>query len=136
MPKKYCLTGFTLIELIIVAVILTVLASVALVRYSNVMEKARSAEAYSVLSDIVSAENGYFVENNAYTSTITQLDRYEAVPQSSNFDFEVSSTDANSGYASAKGKGSAQHSYGMCLKSAKKNASACAAGSACDPGCP
>jgi len=126
--------AFTIIELILVAVIITILASIGMLRYFNVIEKSRSAEAYAVLANIAESESSYFTENNAYTSDITQLDRFNAVPLSDNFDFEVSSTDSSAGYTSAKGKGSALHSYGRCLGSNKKTS--CAVGIACNPGCP
>lgn len=93
--------GFTLIELIIVVVLVLILGSVALVRYSSMIEKARSAEAYAVLADIAASENGYYVEYNAYTSTWANLDRYTSAPVSENFTFTLASNYAMA--ASTKG---------------------------------
>ena len=126
--------AFTLIELIITITIISILAVIALVRYSSISEKARSAEAYSALAQIVSAENVYQLENNGYTA-IANLDIEDPTNSSQNFTFDVTSIDSNSGYASARGINNSQHSYGMCLKNGKKNATACGVNSACDPRC-
>ncbi len=117
-------SGFTLVELIIVVVIIGIIAGVALIKYGPVTEKARSAEAYSALANIVSAENAYKLEKNVYTATLTDLDIDP--PVSNNFDFSVNT---GSGYATAAKKGSATKNYYMCLGSGKQSA-----GSA--PSCP
>jgi prepilin-type N-terminal cleavage/methylation domain-containing protein len=129
------LHAFTLVELIITVVIIGILASVSIVKYGPVSEKARSAEAYSVLARIASAENVYRLEYNVYTSTMNNLDI--DAPVSNNFTYEVTSTNLESGYASAKGiSGRANNSYGMCLKSGKKNTTPCLVNSTCNPRCP
>lgn len=128
--------SFTLIELVIVVVIIGVLAVVAMSQYRNVIENARSAEAYSVLAEIVSAEKRYFLDNNgSYTTTIGSLDSFSGVPVSTNFVFSVPSADASSGYAQAAriNANSGRQSYGMCLDSGKRLACATAT---CDPICP
>ncbi len=125
--------GFTLIELTLVVIIMGIIASVAVIKYGPVTEKARSAEAYSVLARIASAENVYRLEYSSYTANIDNLDIDN--PSSSDFNFEVTSTDLSSGYASAKGKNNAKNSYGMCLKSGKKKACN-VVNSTCNPGCP
>lgn len=111
------LTGFTLIELIIVVSIILILSSVGLIKYSGMSEKARSAEAYAVLSDIAAAENAYYAENNKYTATWTDLDRYSAAPASQNFDFTAALDFTASGYVKAThitGKGNVD--YYMCIQ--------------------
>ena len=121
------LTGFTLIELIIVVVIIGILAGLALIKYGPVTEKARSAEAYSKLANIVSAENAYKLENNVYTATIANLDIDILV--SNNFTFSVPSINNSSGYAKATKQGNATKDYYMCLNGGKQSV-----GSA--PSCP
>jgi len=127
--------AFTLVELMIICVIVAILATIALVVYNGLPEKARSADAYAGLSTIVSAENAYLVEHESYAdqANIGSLDI--DIPVSSNFDFVISSNDTDSGYASAKGKGNATKSYGMCLKTAKK-ISCTSLGADCNPSCP
>ena len=113
--------GYTLLELVVVVVIIGILASVASVQYIGAVEKGRKAEASSVMSDIVGAEKAYYVENNAYTTTITDLHNYDSVPVSPNFTFSVPSTDASSGYVQATRVSSAggRETYYMCIKSSK-----------------
>ncbi|MDD2680096.1 MAG: prepilin-type N-terminal cleavage/methylation domain-containing protein [Candidatus Omnitrophica bacterium] len=117
-------SAFTLIELIIVVAIVLILASVALVRYYAAIEKARSAEAYSVLSDLVAAESGYYAENDAYTTTWSDLDRYDSAPSSNNFDFSTALDNAaSSEYVQAVAKaGAGTVDYYMCISGGNKSA--------------
>ena len=66
--------GFTLIELLVVVLIIGILASIAIPQYFKVVEKARVAEAMSVISAVKSAEERYLAKGGAYTSDFTQLD--------------------------------------------------------------
>lgn len=130
--------GFTLLELLIVITILGIIALIALTRYGPVLENARASEAFSVLSEIVAAEKRYYIDDGsgvsgAYTTTITDLDSFEAVPASDNFTFSIPSANTTSGYAQAARKGSAQKSHGMCLKSGAR--ATCAGAATCNPGC-
>lgn len=127
--------GFTLVELIIVILIIGILAAIASIRYGNLAESARSAEAYSVLSEIVASEKRYDLENDSYTTSFNNLDI--DVPASSNFTFNVPSANSSSGYVQAVrvNSNNGRLSYGMCLSSGKKNQNPCN-GNSCDPGCP
>ncbi|MBL7151163.1 MAG: prepilin-type N-terminal cleavage/methylation domain-containing protein, partial [Candidatus Omnitrophica bacterium] len=110
--------AFTLVELLIVVIIIGILASIGIVQYGTVIEKSRSAEAYSVLANIVAAEKAYFVENDVYTATFSNLHSFTAAPQSDNFTYSIPSTDSSAGYAQAAKKAGTA-SYGMCLASGK-----------------
>lgn len=127
--------AFTLVELLIVVIIIGILASVGIVQYGTVIEKSRSAEAYSVLADIVAAEKAYFVDNDAYTSTFTNLHSFTATPTSDNFTYSIPSRDSSSGYAQAARISAVggRKSYGMCFASGKR---AVCNTTACNPGCP
>ena len=63
-------SGFTLIEMIIVAIVLGILATVALPRFIRVVEKSRSAEARNALGVIRDAELAYFMEFNVFTNSL------------------------------------------------------------------
>lgn len=126
--------GFTLVELLMVVIIIGILASIGIVQYGKVIEKSRSAEAYSVLADIVAAEKAYFVDNDAYTSTFSNLHSFTTAPTSDNFTYSIPSTDSNRGYAQAARRPNAgTNSYGMCLKSGARHS--CPNTSECNPGC-
>ncbi|MBN2830855.1 MAG: type II secretion system protein [Candidatus Omnitrophica bacterium] len=92
--------SFTLIELILVVATILAIAGVAIIRFGPMAEKARSAEAYSALAQIVTAENIYKLENDSYTD-IGNLDI--DLPVSQNFTFSVLVT-TDAGYAKAEKK--------------------------------
>lgn len=58
--------GITLIELIVVMVIIGVLASIAIPTYSEAMRKGKRRAAQSVMMDIASREQQFFVANRVY----------------------------------------------------------------------
>lgn len=66
--------GFTLIELLVVVLIIGILASIAIPQYFKVVEKARVAEAMSLISSVKSAEERYLARGGSYTQDFTQLD--------------------------------------------------------------
>jgi len=58
--------GFTLVELLIVVVIISLLAMVAIPSYNVSVSKARRADAQSSLSGLSGAMERYFTENGTY----------------------------------------------------------------------
>ena len=56
--------GFTLIELLITMVLVAVLATVALTKYTTTLERGRATQAFAVLRDISEAWNAQYVLNN------------------------------------------------------------------------
>lgn len=60
--------SFTLLELIIVLVIISVLASLGFVAYEGAVIKARMAELYHTVAAIDKAETGYFYEYGEYAA--------------------------------------------------------------------
>lgn len=58
--------GFTLIEVMITVVILSVLTAIAVPAYRNYIATARNAEGWDNLAALQLAQEEYFLENNAY----------------------------------------------------------------------
>jgi len=67
------MTGFTLIELMIVVAIVTILAMIAVPAYNNSTLKARRSDGQTALMDVMAREERYFTERNTYTTNLAAL---------------------------------------------------------------
>ena len=81
--------GFTLIELIFAVIIVGVLASLAIPRFSDTIEKSRTAEAINILETLRNAQEAYKLEKGIYTATPDELD--VTIPASQNFEVPTTS---------------------------------------------
>ncbi|HXE76778.1 MAG TPA: type IV pilin protein [Rhodanobacter sp.] len=66
-------SGFTLLELMIVVVIIAILTAIALPSYRQYVLRGHRTEATRALQDLSSRQENYYFSNNKYTSTLSDL---------------------------------------------------------------
>ena len=64
--KQQTISGFTLVELLVVIVVISLLAMVAIPSYQNSIAKARRVDAQAALSSLSSAMERWFSEKGTY----------------------------------------------------------------------
>lgn len=72
MPRTHR-SGFTLVELLIVVVIIGILAAMAIPRFQSTKGKAYLASVKSDLKNLSTAEESYFYEHRAYSNSLDSL---------------------------------------------------------------
>lgn len=65
--------GFTLIELMVVVVILAVLVGIAYPSYTQYVIKSKRADAKSMLSQVASRQEQFFLNNKSYTTGLSAV---------------------------------------------------------------
>ncbi len=68
MNKRHTLSGYTLIELMLVVAIIGILASIAIPSFQSYQLRARRGESYANLPAIARLQNAYFGEYGSYIS--------------------------------------------------------------------
>jgi len=72
-PRKRLSAGFTLVELMVTIVVLTILVSIAVPSYTNQVRKSHRTEAKTALLDLASREERFLSTNGAYTNDARNL---------------------------------------------------------------
>jgi type IV pilus assembly protein PilA len=97
--------GFTLIELLIVVVIIGILSSIAIPKFSNTKGKAVVASMKSDLRNLAGVQEAWWVDNRAYYGGLVPAGTFPFTPTSGVVITIVSSTTAGwSAQATAPGK--------------------------------
>lgn len=65
--------GFTLLELVVVAAIIAILAAAAIPSFTNLVHKSRRAEAYAALRGIYQLQTQYYGRHGVYTDSFDEL---------------------------------------------------------------
>ncbi|QFU77947.1 prepilin-type N-terminal cleavage/methylation domain-containing protein [Halioglobus maricola] len=70
-PRRH--SGFTLIEVMIVVIIVGILMSVALPSYQESLRKGRRAEAKAAMADVANRQEAFMLDRSSYTDDMTRL---------------------------------------------------------------
>ena len=87
--------GFTLLELLMVVIIISILASIALPQYLRMAERTRVTEALTVLAAIRSSELRFKAQDSSgrYTTAINELDvdipGFNTIPKSVLWEYAI-----------------------------------------------
>lgn len=95
--RKY-MRGVTLTELMIVVVVVGILATVAYPNYREFAARAKRTEAKSMLLQVVTMQERFYLQNNSYTTDLTALGFPNAANQisdSGSYRLNVTAADAN-----------------------------------------
>lgn len=66
--------GFTITELLVAVIIISVLASIAIPRFASVLERGRSGDGVEILTALYNAQQMHFYENGAFATNVANLD--------------------------------------------------------------
>ncbi len=119
--------GFTLIELLIVVVIIGILAAIAIPQFASTKEKAFDSAAKSDLRNLMTAEEAYFSDFQAYTNSTVAAGSTADLDGDGNADFQASqsvglqATAYTDGYQITAAHGSSSKTW--CVNSSASNAS-------------
>ncbi|MBN1787214.1 MAG: prepilin-type N-terminal cleavage/methylation domain-containing protein [Sedimentisphaerales bacterium] len=79
--KKSMRTGFTLVELAVVIVIIGVLAAFAVPRFRAAVERSKAAEAFNYLASFQAAQEVYHARMGTYETNTANLDVTMSAPK-------------------------------------------------------
>jgi type IV pilus assembly protein PilE len=86
--------GFTLIELMVVVVIVSILMAIAVPSYALFMKKSRRADTEAALMDIAQREQQYLLDQRAYAPDVATLNTTVPVDVSAYYTIQICQTTA------------------------------------------
>jgi type IV pilus assembly protein PilE len=101
--RKY-MRGITLLELMIVVVIISILTAIAYPNYRDYVTRAKRTEAKAALLQIATNQERFYLQNNTYTTNMTNLGFPVAgafLSDSDSYIINVGAADANDFTATA-----------------------------------
>ena len=81
--------GFTLIELMIVVVIISIVLTVAIPSYQNNMRESRRTDGHNALQSLANLQERYYLQNNTYAPDIGTLNPPSLTSQEGYYDLTV-----------------------------------------------
>ncbi len=64
--KRYAASGFTLVELLIVIVVIAILATISIISYNGIQQRARNTQTVNAAHDYLTALQAYLAQNGSY----------------------------------------------------------------------
>lgn len=104
---SYVNKGFTIIEMMVVLLIISILAAVAYPRYNETIQRSYRAEGQAFLSEVAARQERYFAQNNHYiipdagadSSALSQLGLVSpAQSATKKYQLEITLEESDGGY--------------------------------------
>ena len=85
-------SGFTLVELIVVVVIIGILSAIAIPSFNNASDKAKQKEASTLLASYAKAAQAFYTENSEVADSVSDLNQYITVAACTSNDSQTCKT--------------------------------------------
>ncbi|VXD02573.1 Pilus assembly protein PilE [Pseudomonas sp. 8Z] len=100
-------SGFTLIEVMIVVVIIGILASIAYPNYSEYVKRGNRTEGQAFLNDVAARQERYFAQNSAYITSDANVAKLAlkngTLSDTGKYSLSLSKVDDDGGYTLTAG---------------------------------
>ena len=90
-------SGFTLIEVMIVVVIIGILAAIAYPSYDEYVKRANRSEGQALLNDAAARQERYFAQNNAYITSSGELSKLGLRTETGKYKLQVAKGEKEDG---------------------------------------
>jgi type IV pilus assembly protein PilE len=101
MQLRKHMSGITLIELMIVVVVISILATIAYPNYQEFTARAKRNEAKAALLRLAINQERFYLNNNSFTLNLAELGFGSAITETGYYQIEVTAADTSNFSASA-----------------------------------